>query len=277
MTNAPQAAIQRSHGRAHVDVKATSRGTVLADLYQHANAKIRIPKTYQSQLQAVLVNTAGGIAGGDSLRWTARAGAQSHLLVTTQACERIYGHATHAAQIDNHVDVAQRGFCAWLPQETILYDGAQLRRTLTVELAPDAAFLGLESLVLGRTHMGESLSHFDLRDAWLINREGQPLYADVLRLDADRLAGAGIAGMRPMTVLATLVYVPLVDAVPVRTMRDRIAALPTMADVHIGASAFDKHLVCRLLAPSSYALRQALPHLLSAIDTQMHLPQIWRF
>lgn len=277
MSNAPQAGIQRSHGRAHVDVKATPRGTVLADLYQHANAKIRLPKTHQCDLQAVLVNTAGGIAGGDSLRWTARAGAQSQLLVTTQACERIYGHATQAAQIDNHVDVAQAGFCAWLPQETILYDGAILRRNLTVDLAPDAAFLGLECLVLGRAHMGETLSRFDLRDGWVIKRAGQPLFADIVRLDADKLAGAGIAGVQSMTVLATLVYVPPVNAVPVKTMRDRIAALPKLADVHVGASAFESHLVCRLLAPSSYALRQVLPYLLSAIDTRMHLPKIWRF
>lgn len=277
LEDAPRATIQRSHGRAHVDVRATPRGTVLADLYQHANAKIRIPKTYEPTLQAVLVNTAGGIAGGDTLQWTARAAQSAQLLVTTQACERIYGHATQAAHIDNHVEVAAQAFCAWLPQETILYDGAQLRRSLTVDVASDASFIGLESIVLGRAHMGETLTQFDMRDRWLIKRAGVPLYADVLRLDAASVVETGRAGMDAMTVMATLVYVPYADSPPMKAITERIARLAPSGGVHIGASAFDTHLVCRLLAPSSYALRQALPPMLDAIDAQFHLPKIWRF
>lgn len=269
--------LQRSHGCATIDARHTERGTVLADLYQHANAKIRIPNTYEQSLQAVLVNTAGGIAGGDTLNWSVRAQADADIVVTTQACERVYGHATQTALVNNRINVFSGASCAWLPQETIIYNGALLHRTLTVDMAADASFLGIESIVLGRAHMGETLNVFELRDSWIIQRAGVPLYADVLRLDGIGDAMTSIAGLNGMTVLATMVFVAKPDGEPIAAMRDRIAELTPLGGIHIGVSGFDQHLVCRMLAPTSYALRQLLPNVLGAIDCGVHLPRIWRF
>lgn len=273
----PAVPIQRSHGRGCVTVRHAQRGTVLADLYQHANAKIRIPKTYEPSLQAVLVNTAGGIAGGDTLEWKAIVAPGASAIVTTQACERIYGHATQNAVLTNAVDVRAGGHCAWLPQETIIYQGAMVERSLSVDLAADASFIGLETIVLGRALMGEVLSSFHLRDQWRVCRNGVPLFSDIVRLDGHSAALASRAGLNGKTVMATLLYVPPSDGEPTASMRERIHALGPRDDVHIGVSAFDTHLVCRVLAPSSYALRLALDPLLSALSAHVRLPQIWRF
>jgi hypothetical protein len=128
------AAMQRSHGTGTLAVKLSAGRTRIDRLHQSGNAKIRVPKTYGEALEAVLINTSGGVTGGDTLSWTLEAGPMTQAVVTTQACERIYKSTGEAGLQNSVIRVANGASLFWLPQETILFDGGRFRRTLDVAL-----------------------------------------------------------------------------------------------------------------------------------------------
>jgi urease accessory protein len=82
----------------------------------------------------------------------------------------------------------------WLPQEVILFDGAALDRRLEVEMAEDATLIMLETLVLGRAAMGETVRRLHLRDRRRVTRAGRPELIEGVRLDDEDLARAGLRG-----------------------------------------------------------------------------------
>ena len=89
--------------------------------------------------------------------------------------------------------VGAGGTLAWLPQETILFDQVRLRRSIEVDLAPDASLLLAEGVVFGRSAMGETLAQGRFFDRWRVRRGGALVFAESLRLEdaiAERLGAA---------------------------------------------------------------------------------------
>jgi urease accessory protein len=274
-------AMQRSVGAGRIAVKAGPDGRTRLDaLHQKANAKIRIPKAHGSALEAVLINTAGGLTGGDRLNWSAAAGAGTHLVIATQACERIYKSAGGTAIQTTRLDVGAGARLDWLPQETILFDDSALDRSIDIDLAPDAVFTGLETLVLGRAAMGETVRRTLLRDRWRIGRAGALIHADDLRLGGDITAVSGSpATLATCTAAATLVHVAPCDdeqqvALAAR-LREKLAPMSGSA-VRAGVSAFAGKCVVRLLAPDAYRLRPLAIEALAILRDGAPLPAVWR-
>jgi urease accessory protein len=222
-------------------------------------------------LQAVLVNTAGGITGGDRFSLSATAGPDTHLTLTTQAAERAYGaQPGETGRLRNRLTVAQGARLDWLPQETILFENSRLRRDMQVDLAADARLLFVESLVLGRALMGEALHAVTFHDRVEIRRDGHPVFLDALALTGDANAhmtrAAEGAGALASVVFAAPEAAGLLG--PVRAVLD---ATPTPA----GASLLAPDLLhIRLLAPDSFGLRKAL---IPALTLLSHgpLPRTW--
>lgn len=276
--NAPR--MQRSAGSGRIAVKAGPDGaTRLADLYQKANAKIRVPRQHAARLEAVLINTAGGLTGGDALDWQAQAGTNTHLIVTTQACERIYKTSGGPARQTTRIAVGDNARLDWLPQETILFDRSALHRTLEVDLAPSALFTGIETLVLGRAAMGETVHHTDLRDRWRIRRNSLLTHADDVRLTGalSDLAqkSALLAGAR---ALATIVHCAPLDgeqgsalAARLRETLDPLAANGAKA----GVSALPGKCIIRLMAPDLQAMRPLSVAALNVVRHGMPLPTVF--
>ena len=149
---------QRSQGHAAVGfVLVNSRGR-LRDLRQEGSAKAILPHSGGSEPEVVFLNTSGGLTSGDRLSYAADLGPGVRVTATTQTAERAYRAGEGAAQLDVRFRVGAGGWLDWLPQETILFDGGRLARRLEVDLAGDAAFTGLETLVLGRAAMGETVA-----------------------------------------------------------------------------------------------------------------------
>ena len=134
---------QRAWGKGRLAAKSQGGRTRVAELYQEGCAKIRLPKTFDASMEAVLINSSGGVTGGDRLDWAFEAGEGTSLTLTTQACEKIYKASSGTADIATRISVAARARVDWLPQETILFDRASLTRSLEVELANDASFLAV--------------------------------------------------------------------------------------------------------------------------------------
>lgn len=249
--------------------------TRLAGLFQDGSAKVRLPKVYDgSGPAAVFLNSAGGVTGGDHLTFEAHLGAGTTATITTQAAERIYRSSEGVGRIDNRLVVEAGANARWLPQETIIFDGAGLRRRLDVDLIGDARLVAVESIVLGRTAMGEEVTSVDLADHWRIRRDGRLVYADALRLSGDSRAilSGGATGRGARAFAGVLVAAP--DAVSqLDRTRELVAAL--VGDgIEAGASMFDGLLSIRCLALDGRRLRAIVEPLIETL-TGRPLPRAW--
>ena len=264
--------LQRARGRARIAVRAEGGVTRLADLYQDGCAKLRLPKVYgPSSVEAVLLNTAGGLTGGDVYATEALAGPGASLTLTTQACERVYrATGDQPARVDTRLSAGAGARLHWLPQETILFDGGRLTRTLDVDLTGDAAFLAVEALVLGRVASGETVSAGSFTDSWRIRRDGRLIFADAARIagDIDNVA-AGLAVLAGNKAMATVVCATSGAEEKLADARAVLDALPTA-----GASAMPGLLICRLVAADDRALRAVLVPLLNLLAGRA-LPRVW--
>ena len=183
--------------------------TRLDRLYQSGSAKVRLPRVGTGEpLQAILINTAGGITGGDQLDYEVAVGDGAGAVVTTQAAERIYRRATGTAPIETTITVGAGGRLDWLPQETILFDRSSLTRRLAADVDETGSLLAVEAVVLGRAAMGEAVREASLNDVWRIRRGGRLVFADGIRLDGDaRAIMAGRATGNGAAAFATVVLV----------------------------------------------------------------------
>ncbi|MBX3484645.1 urease accessory protein UreD [Phenylobacterium sp.] len=260
--------LQRARGAGRIVVRAEDGRTRLSRLYQDGCGKIRLPRG--GGVEAVLINSSGGLTGGDRMDWAAEAGAGATLTLTTQACEKVYRARDGVAEVRTDLTVGEAAELHWLPQETILFDEGALSRRLEADLAEGARLLAVEAVVLGRTAMDETVRRGVLHDRWRIRREGRLVFADDLRLDgpiAEAAAKAPVlAGMRAFASIL------LVDDDAGRFVAPLRAALGPLG----GASAFDGKLFARVAAPDGFTLRRGLLPALEALRDGRPLPRVWR-
>lgn len=231
--------------------------------------KVLFPRAHVG-LEALLINTAGGITGGDQFELDAEARAGSHLTLTTQAAERVYRSTAGHGTVNTRLKAEDRSRLNWLPQELIFFDGGALNRKLQVDLIGDAQLLLVEPVVFGRVAMGETVSTGTLNDRIEINRDGLPLYRDALRFGPDMRRAQGLrAGLCGAGAMACVVYV----APDAEAHLDHLRAhLPATA----GASLLTQDVLClRFIAADSFELRRALVPALERLN-KADLPVSWR-
>ena len=148
-------AANRAVSRVDVAIDNRNGVTRLRHVREEGSLRIRFPRTISDELEAVLVNTAGGIAGGDDLELRFAAGPDTRTVVTGAAAEKIYRSPGAEANIRLALEIGANAKLAWLPQELILFDRAQMRRSIEIDLARNAHLLVAEGLVFGRAGMGE--------------------------------------------------------------------------------------------------------------------------
>jgi urease accessory protein len=257
----------RAVGSISFAVKQIAGKTRRAQVYEAGSLRVRCPGAPADELEAIIINTAGGVAGGDRLRLDIAAGQSTRVVVTTAAAEKVYRTLGPDATIDVKLDVAAGASLDWLPQETILFDRARLRRSIEVDLAPDAQLFLAEAIVFGRSGMGEEVEQGGLFDRWRVRRGGKLIYAESVRLDgaiAERLAQTAVA--KSGIAVATVLIAPGNDA-----MIEAVRALEFSGEV--GASAWNGIAAVRLCAADGAALRRDLVHVMTAVRGA--LPRIW--
>jgi urease accessory protein len=203
-----------------------------------------------------MINCGGGVVGGDAMTYDIELGARAKAFLTSQSAEKIYRSDGPDAAIDLHLRLGAGARLDWIPQESILFDQARLRRRVNVEMAEDSRLLLIESLVFGRCAMGESRISGFARDSWRIRRGGKLIFAEEFRLEGDLASAldrpACGAGAR---ACATLLYVALDAENCLEALR---AALLSQPGCQAGASAWDGMLTARLTASAPEDLRAAL-------------------
>ena len=174
--------LERANGYGRIVLSGSEKGTRIMDLFQRSPIRIMFPSSSGSAIkEAVLVNTAGGIAGGDRLECGVTALANASIAVTSQAAEKVYRALNAPAHIATKLKVCEAAKLAWLPQETIVFNGGRLRRETEIELSDGAELLALEWLVLGRAAHGEEITGGHIADNWRVKKDGRLIWADSFR------------------------------------------------------------------------------------------------
>src|SRR5258706_8769444 len=156
----------RARGKVAFDVRIEDGITRRGRLHESGSLRVRFPSPEAEGLSAVLVNTAGGVAGGDRFDIGITAGEGSRLTLTTAAAEKVYRAPAAAAQLNIALRAAAGSHLAWLPQETILFDGARIFRRIDIDLAEDASLLLCEIGVFGRSALGQRMLHGEFAERW---------------------------------------------------------------------------------------------------------------
>lgn len=264
---------QRAIGALRVAVKQRDGRTVLSDLYQQGCLKARFPRPVD-WMETVLLNSSGGVAGGDRLDLEFEVAPGASACFTAQAAERFYRALPNdpPSRLRTAMRIEGDGAAEWLPQETILFDNSALDRRLDIEMDAQSWFLGVESLIFGRLSMGEQVHTARLADTIRIRRAGRLILHDAIRLNGPIAAVLD----RPATAhghraLATLIHVSPDAESHLAPLREAWAESPA----ETGASAWNNMLIARILAPDSATLRAAVTTALNTLRAGRTLPRVW--
>ena len=263
-------AANRAIGRVTLAVRRSAGVTQRSLVREEGSLRVRCPGPRTAELEAVIINTAGGMAGGDRFNLDVTVAPGARLVVTTAAAEKVYRTLAPDATIDVKLAVAAGGSLAWLPQETILFDRARLKRTIDIDLAADARLLLAEAIVFGRSGMGETVDESRLLDRWRVRRNGSLIHAEALRLDggvAGKLAQPAVA--KGGVALATVLVVPGDEklAAAVRALGEKYRG-------EVGVSTWNDFAVVRFCARDGAALRHDLVEVFTAVRGA-RLPHLW--
>ncbi|HVV61185.1 MAG TPA: urease accessory protein UreD [Pseudolabrys sp.] len=260
-------AANRASGKISVAVGLAANKPRRTRVHEAGSLRVRFPHGDEDTLEAVILNTAGGMTGGDRFAIDIAVEAGARLLAGTAAAEKIY--CSLGPDVELAISLNIDGSLAWLPQETILFDEARLSRRIDVDLARDATLLMAEAVVFGRSAMEETVVSGYLVDRWRVRRGGRLLFAETMRLDEDvaaKMAQPAIAA--GAVAVATVLIVPGTDdnVSAVRSLSDRFAG-------EVGISSWNGIAVARLCARDGAALRHDLSAVLAALKAP--LPRLW--
>ncbi len=270
--------LQRAEGSGRIVLSGSDKGTRIMDVFQRAPIRIMFPRTAGGAVEeAVLVNTAGGIAGGDRLETGVTALPNSSIAVTSQAAEKVYRALNEPARITTRLKASEVAKLAWLPQETIVFDRGRLRRETDIELSSTAELLALEWLVLGRAAHGEEMSGGQITDSWRVKKDGRLIWADSFRVTDEIFPHLyRKALLSNCRAVATLIYFGPALAARLEFLRDVVRSL----ECRCAATSVGGLIIVRFAAKVLYDLRVALQNFLEQFSRELgggpfRVPKMW--
>ncbi|MFZ0583547.1 MAG: urease accessory protein UreD [Candidatus Acidiferrales bacterium] len=270
--------LQRSEGSGRIVVSGSERGTRIMDVFQRSPIRVLFPRVGKAPIEeAVLVNTAGGIAGGDRLESCVTALGNASIAVTSQAAEKVYRALKEPAQVVTKLEAHECARLAWLPQETIVFNWARLNRNTEINLSSGCELLALEWLLLGRAAHGEELVGGHIIDTWRVKKDGRLIWADTFRVTDEIFPHVRRkALLSDCKAIATLLYFgPALDK-RLEFLRDLIPSLQCQC----AATSVSGLMVVRFSAKASSDLRLALRSLLGQFGQELgpgpfRVPKMW--
>ncbi|MGH6815681.1 MAG: urease accessory protein UreD [Hyphomicrobiaceae bacterium] len=243
----------------------------IADLAERGGYRLALPDTFAAHLEATLVNTGGGIVGGDRVDIALDIGAGADIVFTTPSAERIYRCPGPPARVDVRLALGADARLDWLPQQTILYAGAGLVRRIEADLHAGSRFLAAEIFAFGRPASREPPASSTVNDRWRVCRNGRLLFAETLRLAGDfveALDRPSVGGGARASGLILYIASNAEDRLA------RVRAALAGAPCECGASAWNEMLAVRLLAvrPADMVLTSA--RAIEAVSGRP-LPRAW--
>lgn len=227
---------------------------------------------------AIVLHPPAGVAGGDLLEICVEVGDGAQALLTTPGASKWYRSAGLQAEQSVTLKVGAGGTAEWLPQESIVFDGARATMRMMVELAAGARYLSVETLCLGRRARGETFARGSLHLSSDIRLDGKPLWRERGRIEGGSGLLASPIGLAGFSVCST-VLVAGIDT-PSDTLAACRAARPIEAGAQYGVTAMPNLFVGRYLGHSSEAARAWFVELWRVlrpvfIGRDMVVPRIW--
>jgi urease accessory protein len=270
--------LQRAEGVCRIVLSGSERGTRVMDIFQRSPIRVLFPRANGAAIEeAVLVNTAGGIAGGDRLESCVTGLANASIAVTSQAAEKIYRALNEPAHIATMLKASEGAKLAWLPQETIVFNRARISRETEIELSSGAELLALEWLVLGRAAHGEEMRGGQIADSWRVKKDGRLIWGDTFRATDEIFPHLGRkALLSDCKAIATLLYFgPNLDL----TLEILRVLAPSLG-CPCAATLVSGLMVVRFAATASSDLRLALRTVLQLFGRELgpgpfRVPKMW--
>lgn len=263
---------QRAFGQAFVRLGLRGPVTRLADLRQEGSARAMLPRSAPEWPEVVFLNTSGGLTSGDRIGFGLDLGDRAQAQATTQTAERAYLALEGPASLTVTMAAGAGADVVWAPQETILFEGADLDRQTTIDLGDGASCLMLEMVVLGRRAMGEAPRAARLMDRRRVTLRGRPLWVEQLRLDEGALAVAeGAAVLHGSAAFATLAFCGPGREAAV----DALRAVPVPDGVTAGISGWNGRCLLRAVGSEAWPLKLYLGAAMTRL-TGRALPRVWQ-
>ena len=227
--------------------------------------------------QCIIVHPPGGIAGGDRIELHADVEAGAHAQLTTPGATRWYRNAGASATQRIAFRVAEDASLEWLPQGTIVFDGAHATSDIRVELTGNASYLGWDVVCLGRTESSERYTHGRWRQRCDILRDGALIWSAHAVRDGNSPWLASPAGLNGAPVFGT--FVAMFPAFDDATLNACRALAPVEGDGTV--TRFPESLVGRYRGASSEAAHDYFSSLWSILRPRVAgrnavIPRIWK-
>ncbi|MGE8940275.1 urease accessory protein UreD [Leptospira interrogans] len=261
----------RAVGRVEISCGSGPTGTRLVDLVEQGGYRVKFPDPTGTAIEPVIINTGGGVAGGDRLDIDIRANEGAHVATSTATAERIYRSSGADTYVTINLHAADGAILSWLPQATILFSGARLSRRFNIDVSGGARLLMAEATVFGRVASGETMGPGIYRDDWRVRRDGRLLFAESVRMDGhigDTIAKTAV--MNGARSSGLMLYVGA-DAEDRRA--DLRESLQSRSGIH-GISAWNGMLVLRVLAGGLSDVHDLMQQAIKAL-TRAPLPRTW--
>jgi urease accessory protein len=270
--------LQRADGYGRITLSGATGATTVTDIFQRSPVRIVFPRIGNGSIEeAVFVNTAGGIAGGDRLALEVRALPHASIVVTSQTAEKIYRALHVPSRITTKLEVHEAARLAWLPQQTIVFNGARFTRETEIAVSTGAELLALESLVLGRAAHGERMTSGHIIDTWRVRENGRLIWADSFRITGETFAHLHRpALMADFKAIATMIYFGPSPEKRFEFMGDMVPGVGCTC----AATSIAGLTILRFAAQEAFELKQALQRCLDQLRTALgpglaRVPKMW--
>jgi len=270
--------LQRADGCGRIILSGSENGTRIEDVFERSPTRIMFPRTGSRPVEeAVIINTGGGVAGGDRLECSVTALPGASIAVTSQAAEKVYAALDDPARVTTRLKARESARLAWLPQETIVFNGARIHRTTEIELFSGAELLALEWLVLGRAAHGEVVVSGSVLDGWRVKKDGRLIWADTFWISDEIFVHLKRkALLSDFKSIATLVYFGPDPDRRLELLREILSSL----GCDCAATSVAGLIVARFAAKQSSDLKLALRSLLQQVEPELgsgpfRVPKMW--
>ena len=270
--------LQRAEGYCKIVLSGSQNGTRIMDVFQRSPIRVLFPRAGGAAIEeAVLVNTAGGIAGGDRLECSVTALGNASIAVTSQAAEKVYRALREPARITTKLEAHEAARLAWLPQETIVFNWGRVSRKTEIDFSSGAEILVLEWLVLGRAAHGEEMTGGHISDGWRVKKDGRLIWADGFRTTDEVFSHLH---RKPLLsncrAVATLIYFGPDLESRLESLRDIAPSL----ECHCGATSVGGLMIVRFAAKMASDLRLTLRNVLQQFGREVgpgpfRVPKMW--
>jgi len=270
--------LQRAAGAARVVFSGARDSTEVCDVYRKFPMAVLFPNVDNCRhKETVLINTSGGVAGGDEINIEIVARNKASVAMTTQAAEKVYRALDRPARILTRLRAEGGARLAWLPQETIVFNKARIVRQTEVDVRSGAELVALEWLVFGRAESGEEVIAGYILDTWRIRVDGHLVWADGF-LSSDRT----FPQLRRMALLsnwkaiATMIYF----GPSIETRLERVRQIAASLGCACGVTLVGAIIVIRVAAAAGADLKRGLRRFLDQLNRELGtgpfgVPKMW--